>query len=144
MNELQAQEWKVGQHSICFEPPDVVTIVFVGDVSGPEMSAINDKPRELFDKEEYFSILNLEKLGSFSAEAKQKIRESPLTKGVAAFGASFQTKIVISLLSKVYSMLYRGGAAPVFFAATGAEARAWIEARRQTLADEKTKGSSSK
>jgi hypothetical protein len=130
-DESKPQEWQLGQHILRVQPPDIVEIIFIGDVSGAEMEAMNEKPRAFLESGRYFSLLNLEQLGSLSAEAKQKIRAAPFSRGVAAFGASFQTRIMVSLLGKVYSMIKRGAIPPVLFVNTEQEAHAWIAERRK-------------
>jgi hypothetical protein len=132
---MQAQEWHIRKHILRHQPPDLVVAVFVGDVTGEDMAEMNAKNHQATNGlKSWFVLLDFERLGSFSSEAKQRIRESPLASGSAAFGASNQTRIVMSLLSKVYSMVNRG-ASPVFFASSEGEARAWINERRKALAD---------
>lgn len=132
------QEWHVGKHILRYEPPDVLVTVFVGDVSGADMAELSNLNRQKTSElKTWFALLDMGKLGAFSAEAKQLIRQAPLSNGNAAFGASTQMRLIVSMFAKIYSMIYRGAETPIFFAADEAAARAWLDSRRRAIAEQK-------
>jgi hypothetical protein len=132
------EEVPIGKHLFRFEPPDIFHIAFVGDVSGPEMAQIAENMRRL-PRGTFFVLANARAVGAFSNGAKKNIRDVPLSAGVSVFGASATTRVVLSLLNKVYMMVYLGADSPIAFHDGEEPARAWIEGRRREIAARKAR-----
>lgn len=126
-----ASETKIGAHTVRFVPPDIVLVQWDGPVSGEEIQGIGSEIRRL-NREDFFVLLDAKNLGAVSMNAKKSIREIPMARGVAIFGASTQVRILLSLLTKVYVMVYRGADTPIRFYETEAEALDWFEQQRRS------------
>jgi hypothetical protein len=121
------EELAIGAHIFRFEPPDLFVIDLIGDVSQGDMAAIGEGLRRATGP--FLIIINAKKMGSFSADAKKAIRDIPMSAGIAVVGASQATKLVLSILNRVYIMVNFGSDNPVEFCETEAQARKWVDTR---------------
>lgn len=122
-----------------FEPPDVVHVETVGDVSADEMGALLREMGRLAAGRPYFFLLDdISRIGKISPEARKRATEqvdSLLLRGIAVYGASFPQRVIATLLAKLLALFGKFGERPVVIVETEAQARAWVETRRQELAE---------
>lgn len=125
-----------------FEPPDLCVSAFIGDTDAAEMRHMNEELRRLTEGLDHvFLLLDQTRAGSVTAEARKLGVEG--TKGIpvveaAAFGASFQVRVVITLVVRVLKLLRGEKRELIHFFATEAEARAYLAERRRALFGDKT------
>lgn len=120
-----------------FEPPDVVHVATVGDVSGDEMAALlREMGRLAAGREHFFLLDDISQIGKISPEARKLATEevdSLKMRGIAVFGAKFSQRVIATLLARLLTLFGKFGDRPVVIVETEAQARAWIEARRREL-----------
>ncbi len=119
---------RFGKHVIRFEPPDIFRIDLVGSVTDADMARIGEEFRRADG--DFFMVIDAKEMGVFSGDAKKAIRDIPMSAGIAVFGAGAATRVVLSILNKVYMMVNRGANNPVEFCETEAQARAWVDRQR--------------
>lgn len=129
-NESGRREEKIGMHTMVFEPPDVCTLTFNGDVEGDEQSRFGQFLRDLPGK--VYLIVSAGGLGSYTTAAKKAIKDVPPAQAVIIHGASRQMQIVLSILNKVYMMVNLGTEIPLSFVADEEAARGWVEFHRKS------------
>jgi hypothetical protein len=126
-NPSEAREYSVGTHPTRFEPPDLYVITFDGDYLEEHILA----HCKIFAEgpEDFYILLGTAKLGAVPTETKKALKQMPSAAGLALFGATPQMKVVLSVLTKVYTMMSQGKTA-IKFCTDEAEARAWIAQER--------------
>jgi hypothetical protein len=126
-NQSEAREFTVGTHPTRFEPPDLYAITFDGDYMEEHILA----HCKLFEEgpETFYIVLDTAKLGAVPTETKKALKQMPSAAGLALYGATPQMKVVLSVLTKVYTMMSKGKTA-IKFCADEAEARAWVAEER--------------
>lgn len=122
-----------------FQPPDVVQVETIGDVSADEMGALLREMGRLAAGRPYFFLLDdISRIGKISPEARKRATEEVdglLLRGIAVYGASFSQRVIATLLARLLALFGKFGERPVVIVETEAQARAWIAARRQELVD---------
>ena len=121
-----------------FEPPDIVYVETVGDVTEAEMGALLREMGRLTAGREYFFLLDdISRVGKISPEARKRASDEvdalPL-RGIAVFNATFSQRVIATLLARLLTLFGKFGDRPVVIVETEAQARAWVEARRRELA----------
>jgi len=129
-------EERIGLHALSFEPPDLVRCVIQGDISADEMRRMIAYVRAC--AEERAPVLFLADIAGLGAIPPDTRKEVRATVGIpygaiAAHSATFQTKILASMILGAMKLL-SGERTPVAFFGTEAEARRWLEAERAALA----------
>jgi hypothetical protein len=133
-------EKSLGRNRVRFEPPDLVIEELRGDVTGEDMTQVLDASKEWLDtgRDIYF-LVDLSEAGTLSREARDVVRTKrvrPNIRGAALFGASFQVRVVSSLVTRTLFLLDKVSY-EIKFLDTEAEARAWIATLRKKHAREK-------
>ena len=128
----------MGPTIVHFEPPDVVRIDAVGDISGDAMDRlIADITRLTAEQDRFLVLTDISRIGKISPEARKRASEQVETLricGGAAFGATFPQRVIVTLLARVLSLFGNHSERPLVIVETEAQARAWIETRRRELA----------
>jgi hypothetical protein len=122
--------------TVVFEPPDIVSWTFVGDLEIDLMRELYDEQvRIAKDKPYVFSLVDVTRLGSVSSEARTEAarQQGSNVQGLAYIGASFHHRVLATLVTKATRLLNRSGDYPMRFFATKAEALAWFAERRREI-----------
>jgi hypothetical protein len=126
-----------GPGRLSFEPPDVVHVATVGDVSGEEMSALLREMGRLAAGCGHFFLLNdVSKMGTLTPEGRKRATEEVdalALRGIAVYGAAFSQRVVATLMARLLNMFARASDRPIAIVETEAQARAWIARRRKQL-----------
>ncbi|MDI1443855.1 STAS/SEC14 domain-containing protein [Polyangium sp. 6x1] len=135
--EDASSEIRIGAHRFRWEPPDLVHLVYFGDLDGPTSVALSEASRRFtLGKPRVFLLVDMSKIGRVSREARSASAEGGkdlALRGTAVVGASAHLRILASLVSRAISLLYGAADNPTQFFETEAEARAWIAERRREL-----------
>jgi hypothetical protein len=118
----------LGQSYVAWEPPDIVSVAFIGDVSGDEMRRILAEGKQILaDKPYAFCLADLSRLASMSSEARVAGRDGGLfaqMRGTATFGASFHIRVITMLVTRARNFLWGERDNTIELFASEAEARA--------------------
>lgn len=136
---LDSQEdWSpVGTHRYRFEAPDIFFIRFAGDVSHADTVTLFDRLEALSMKvgRPIFWVSDIGGLGQVNQDARKVplTRDStPFLQGTAIFGGSFHQRLMANLVMKAIPILRPNRpVSPLWFCATEAEARAFVEEERR-------------
>jgi hypothetical protein len=121
-------------HSVRFEPPDLVCVSLVGDVSGEDMDVLIEWiNRAGGGRKPWFSMTNMSKMGSLTSEAKKGLRKLPPYTAATVVGLSVQARVALQLLNRAYEMWNRGIDNKLGFFDTEEDARAWIDEQRRAF-----------
>jgi hypothetical protein len=127
-------ERRFGLHTTRREPPDLFVLTTVGDFEEEHIQGLFSELNELgSNNDTLFVLVNLSRLGHITsaARAAATMRKRTAKIGGAAFvGASFQQRVLVTLVMKANVLLRRESPIPTAFFDSEAEARAWIEERR--------------
>jgi hypothetical protein len=123
----------VGPHRVTVEPPDIVHLVFEGDVAAEHVGAVLDAMERVLSKAgRVFVLQDLSRMRTFTPEARKLIAEDPRAAKVAAiasYNVSFHMRVVLGMLDRVHR-LTRGKAPPSAFYASKEDALSWIAEER--------------
>jgi hypothetical protein len=135
---------RVGDHSISFEPPDVLKTSLRGDVTPEDVRAIaafirraSPGPRPTF------ILADVADLREVAREARREAVKEPAYaryRGIAVYNASFQVRVLMKFVLLAFNLIAGVTDNPMEFFATETEARRWIDERRRTLAREEPAG----
>src|SRR4051794_13702468 len=98
---IEKQAYTVGRHSVSVEADDLTKLVFAGDPTEAEMTALMDKREEVFGFRPIYVIVDYRQLGSFPAPARRVLGErskSYTVLGVAIIGAKFHLRAITTLV----------------------------------------------
>jgi hypothetical protein len=127
--------------SLQFEGETSVLVLW-GDIQEPEMRELIVKLREHWRRHPYtLSICDLSRFDSVSPAARKLFADASHdmnTRGSALYGASFQTRIIATLVMKAASLLSKRDN-PMLFCETEAEAREWLNQKRKDLLKEQSR-----
>lgn len=136
MTEPSADGWHfIGKHSVRFEAPDIIFNRPDGDMSIDEMRRILELVNS-FPKPEkgYFGLIDASKGGRSDPAAMKDPALRAMNenhRGVVYFNAAFFHRTMIGIFQRAARLLKLGhNNTPLEIFETEAEARAWIEARR--------------
>jgi hypothetical protein len=135
----------IGPHTTYFEPPDIIFLRIVGSVEREDGFEINRRhPEFAKGKDAVFFLIDLSGLEKIDPAVRKRatevLNEVPL-KGMVGFGASLKAKVVAKLIFTALNLFSgKGEKIPLEFTETEAQARAWIEKRRQELKAGKAAG----
>jgi hypothetical protein len=140
MYEPPSERWKpFGSHMHRFEPPDLYFTRMNGEVSEDDVRTQFEAIRTL-SKRTGHNILwlsDVRKMGSFTPEARRVVAEETRkdalagVRASAAVGASFTTRVLLTLLLRAIRMLRPDKHRPWTFVETEAEARAFLDEQRK-------------
>lgn len=134
------KEQHIGQQYTAFEQPDIIHLKLSGVVTFDECRKINEYHLAWGqDLPLCFFMIDLVDLKELSAtvrkEASSTVKLLPM-RGMVVYNAPLHAKVLAKLLLTAAN-LFRGSKEvenPVHFADKEADARAWIESRRQAIA----------
>jgi hypothetical protein len=132
------EEFRVSQHIVKYELPDIVFLKFIGDITGPDVSEITAACKPWMIDHEYLLLLvDLSDMGRALPDARTAGKEKGEyeMRGTAFFGASPRIRILVNLVVSALNILLKRIDNPVRFFATEAQARAWLSERRKILTD---------
>lgn len=144
MREPPGEDWTFfGTHQHRFEPPDLYFVRTNGDVSGSDMLAQIEALRALAPivKQGIFWLTDVRNMGALTAEARRAAAAASsgelrtVLRGSAVFGASFGTRVVVTLLARAVRLLNPLKSRVLAFVETEAEARAFLKAHGQGRID---------
>jgi len=130
-------EVMIGRHAFGFEPPDLLRAEIHGAVSAEEMARFAAYTRARAGECASLLVLaDVSDMGDVSADARKEARAAVGVRfgGTALYGASFQRRMVVTLVMSALRLLSGDENNPLVFFGTEAEARRWIAARRHELA----------
>src|SRR5262249_43834025 len=112
------EEFNVGRHVVRYEPPDIVFLKFIGDLSGPDVSEIIAACRSWMDGHEYLLLLvDFSETGSILPTARSAGKEKAgyVMRGTAFFGTSARIRIVANLVVTGLNILLKRNDNPFQF-----------------------------
>ncbi len=129
-----------GQQWTGLELPDIVFMTLQGKVTLEECQQLNEAHIS-YGKEvdHFFYIIDLAQLDDLPAnvrkEASETVKILPL-RGTVVLNAPLRARVLAKLLLTAANLFKRGPESnPVVFADTEADARVWIEKRREQIAE---------
>jgi len=129
---------KIGQHVLLLEDPDIVSVEMVGDLSPAEAADLNKGILQFSTGKPFvFFLANMARFGSVAAEARKvtaKATEHIPYRGMAFFGASFQARVIATLILNAVNLITRRDNPGEFFPSEP-DARVWLNQRRQRLSE---------
>jgi hypothetical protein len=131
-----AYDPQIGKQITYFEEPDIVVLKIVGEVTKEEGFEINRRHAEWGQgRERVFFLIDLEKLEKIDPAVRKNATETmaqlPL-RGMVSYAAPLKAKVIATLIFTALNMFSKkADKIPLEFVATEAEARAWIDVRRQ-------------
>jgi hypothetical protein len=131
---IMASHQHIGKHEICVEN-DVVLCRYHGAVSIEEIIAIHTLiERQMSVHGRLFQLCDLSDMDDLNRDVRAWIakwsKEHRLA-GLALFGGSLVVQVAATMIERVARLLHRSDTPPVYFCRTEAEARAWLEQKRQ-------------
>ena len=129
-----------GQQWTGLELPDIVHMQLRGKVTLEECQQLNESHISYGKEvEHFFYIIDLAELDDLPAnvrkEASETVKILPL-RGTVVLNAPLRARVLAKLLLTAANLFKRGPESnPVVFADTEADARVWIEKRRQQIAE---------
>lgn len=131
---MDEQACKIGRHEMRLEPPDIVYVCVVGDVSEDETVALLTRSDQwAAERDHQFWLVDVRQLGHIQPGARRRAASWPLSAshwGTVAFGVGFTQQLLARMLFSAAKFL-RGEHETVMLLSTQEEARAWIAAERQ-------------
>lgn len=127
-----------GPSAFRFEPPDVLYVETVGDISDDEMGALLREMGRLTEGRDFLLLDNISRIGKISPGARKRATEEVddlRIRGIAVYGASFSQRVIATLLARLLTLFGRFGERPVVIVETEKEARDWLATRRRELLD---------
>ncbi|MDI1479303.1 hypothetical protein [Polyangium sp. y55x31] len=123
------------------EEPDLAIAHYVGHVTADDIRRLTAIRMRFCEGKPYvFLLIDLHRMVHITPEARRVAAETSGTPddtvvihGVAIVGASFQFRVLGSMLFRGIRLLRRTSGFPVHFVDTHAEARAWFDERRREL-----------
>ena len=128
------REWTFGTNRVCFEPPDLVVVRFVGHTGPEEARSLIHIYKELGTQQPFFLIADITESTIDKAAREyltQHLRLEWLL-GVVYVGAGLVQKVATRLMAFAISVAGRSSL-DFLFAQTEAEARALYERKCQEL-----------
>lgn len=128
----------LSKHHVSFEPPDVLRVVVRGDVAVSDVrDIVIAMDRTAAGLRSPLALVDVTEMGDVPPGVRAFAARNPPRlpmHGVAIHGASFQTRVLTKLILSAIKLLSPSLVHPFVFVRTEAEARAWLEARRRSLA----------
>jgi hypothetical protein len=129
-------ERRIGLHLTRKEPPDILVITTVGDIEEEDVMAMLADMHDLGrGSSPVFILADVSRLSRISAAARTASttgQPSTGTGALALVGASFQQRVVVTLISKAFALLRKRRMTPMACFQTEAEARIWLDEQRRS------------
>jgi hypothetical protein len=126
-----------GKQVVTFEE-DVVHLRWVGEFTGEEISGVLDDLYRLAETRTVFFLVDMAEGKGVSYEARRallKYNDRKPYGGTVLYNASFTTKVLANLMANATNLLRRREVRQeMVFVKDEAEARAWLQRRREELA----------
>lgn len=126
----------LGPHCYWFEPHGVMHLRLEGNVERAHAQGISAALQSLSSPMGAYLLRDARKAGIIEPDAREYISKN-LAPGsviaVVSYGASFHTRIVVTMVARAIR-LFKSAAPIMVFRETEAEARAWIESHRVSRA----------
>lgn len=139
MDEAPRETWTFfGKHQCRVEPPDVYFSRLNGDVSADDMRTQLEMLGQLAERtgKGVFWLCDVHNMGTLSQAARRLAAEASKTHlrtalcGSAIFGASFTTRVMVTLLARAIRVLNPSKTRPIAFVETESQARAFLTEQR--------------
>jgi hypothetical protein len=129
-------EPNIGKQTTLFEPPDIFFLKLIGHVNWEEGSEINRRHREWGkDLERVYFLIDLSELDRIDPEVRKDATATMAEiqlRGMVGYGAPIKAKVIAKLIFTALNLFSnKADKVPLHFTDTEAQARAWIEERRQ-------------
>lgn len=125
--------WKIGHHKLQIEPPDIVFVCMVGDVTEAEtIELLTLSDRCSAERDHQFWLVDVRELGHIHPGARRQAGSWPLSTkhwGTVAFGVLFTQRLFARLLLGAAKVL-RGEVETVVLLSEEEAARTWISQER--------------
>lgn len=135
-NEQHAQVRHYGPHVVWVEPPDIFGIRFIGPLKAEELRGILAWQDEFGQgKSPLFVICDLSRIGSTNDETRKCLHERSGKDNATVsvcYGMSFAIRILVEMIDRARRYLGRDPRSELIMVANEAEARAYIEKRRES------------
>jgi hypothetical protein len=131
-------EPNIGNQTTFFEPPDIIFLKLRGHCTWDEGVEINRRHSEWGrDLAWVFFLIDLSELDRIDPEVRKDATTTlaavPL-RGMVGYSAPIKARVIAKLIFTALNLFSnKADRIPLHFAATEAEARAWIEERRREL-----------
>lgn len=129
---------RIGKQITFFEEPDTIVLELQGAVTLEEGEEINRRHTEFgMGRENVYFLLHLKQLESIHPTVRKQAAEllSNLNlRGMVGYECPTKTRVFAKLIFTAMSLFSRQARPPLEFFDTEAQAREWIEKRRQELA----------
>lgn len=122
----------IGRHRMRFEPPDIVQMFTNGVIEPEDFDAFFDLATQLIPDRPIFMLRDARE-GVLGAKTRARIIELAQPSrmgGVVNYGASFHTRVVVTMLLKAVRA-FKNATPDVAFVETEQDARSWIETQRK-------------
>lgn len=130
-----AKEVSIGRHRVVFAPPDVMRVWWVGEATLADIRALFELSDRWIDRDlPYFVLADQSRMTNADQDARRAAASDPRTSrmaGLAIIGASFQLRVLMTMMNKALAVLSRGTSGPMVFVANEEEAFAWFDAERK-------------
>jgi hypothetical protein len=125
---------RVGPHRLLLEPPDSARIWWVDDIEIDHIRTVIEATDAWLGPEGgVFTLADLSRMGNVSSETRQVAvmhERSSRMAALACIGASFKTRVLLTMMGKALGVLRPAQAFPVAFFGNEASALAWLDAER--------------
>lgn len=139
--EAEGKIFSFGAHKLRLDPPDVIFMDLIGDVTEANIKDFLVLVDQLGGGVgPVILIQDLTKVGTFTSGARKAIADDPRSeqiRSVICMGASFQTRVIITMIEKAGRLLNRK-LATTCFASDEADLRRILALERARLAKQKT------
>lgn len=129
---------RIGKQITYFEEPDTIVLELEGDVTLKEGEEINRRHGEWgIGRDHVYFLLHLKHLQSIHPTVRKQAAEllsKVNLRGMVGWECPTKTRVFAKLIFTAMSLFNRQARPPLEFFDTEAEARAWIERRRQEIA----------
>ena len=139
MGNLPTEEWSfIGKHQVRFEPPDVYFTRLDGDVSADDVRMQLEGLHALAQRAGHaiYWLADVRNMGTIAPEGRRAMAAASSTEvrealaGSATFGAGFSKRMLVTLTARAVRLLHPDKLRPLAFVETEAEARAFINEKR--------------
>ena len=124
--------YHIGRHRMRFEPPDIVQMFTSGVIEPEDFEQFFQLATQLSPDRPIFMLRDAREgvLGPKTRARIIELAQPSRVGGVVNYGASFHTRVVVTMLLKAVRA-FKNATPDVAFVETEQDARAWIEAQRK-------------
>ena len=126
--------WKIGRHEMWLEPPDIVHVRVIGDVTESDtIELLTRSDQCATERDHQFWLVDVRQIGHIQPGARRRAASWPLSPshwGTVAFGVGFAQQLLARMLLSAAKFL-RGEVETVMLLSTEDEARTWLTEERR-------------